>query len=402
MHIFLMQLTTSQPTPDYGKIASEMRALGHIVWIGGPNEAGDLDWHDGQGIVASLPDFSPDPATQLFARTSSKRDRLRRLRHFIREVHPDIVQMDNHSFYRLLPLNMPRDIQFILDMRQINEQYGTNLCTRFKAVLNNKSRNVFSRYVFDRTTFLHEAGAQKVLGKDWKQWASVVPMGVDPQFLDAEQKRNDGVTGNGNVEFIYIGRLSQRRQLECIMKAAAQVRQKTSNFKVVFMGYDVSEGFYTDYINRLNLGDIVTIRPPIPYEEVPEAVLNCDVALAYVPELPVDWKYHPTLKILEYRALGMPVIATDFFPNQELIDDGVNGLLVQNNAGHIAQAMLRFIEEPDFLARVRHEAKARREGLTWDHVTAQYLDLYTDLLTNSESLSIDINNKFNEIDSPSQ
>ncbi|MFO7661129.1 MAG: glycosyltransferase family 4 protein [Chloroflexota bacterium] len=397
-----MQLTTSQPTPDYGKIASEMRALGHIVWIGGPNEAGDLDWHDGQGIVASLPDFSPDPATQLFARTSSKRDRLRRLRHFIREVHPDIVQMDNHSFYRLLPLNMPRDIQFILDMRQINEQYGTNLCTRFKAVLNNKSRNVFSRYVFDRTTFLHEAGAQKVLGKDWKQWACVVPMGVDPQFLDAEQKRNDGVTGNGNVEFIYIGRLSQRRQLECIMKAAAQVRQKTSNFKVVFMGYDVSEGFYTDYINRLNLGDIVTIRPPIPYEEVPEAVLNCDVALAYVPELPVDWKYHPTLKILEYRALGMPVIATDFFPNQELIDDGVNGLLVQNNAGHIAQAMLRFIEEPDFLARVRHEAKARREGLTWDHVTAQYLDLYTDLLTNSESLSIDINSKFNEIDSPSQ
>jgi glycosyltransferase involved in cell wall biosynthesis len=196
--------------------------------------------------------------------------------------------------------------------------------------------------------------------------------------------------------------LTRRRRLERILEAAAQVRQKTGRFRVTFMGYDASEGIYANAINRLDLDDIVSIRPPISYEEVPEAVLNYDVALAYVPELPADWKYHPTLKILEYRALGMPVIASDFLPNQELIDDGVNGLLVQNNADSIAQAMLRFIEEPDFLERARDEAKARREGITWDHVTTQYLDLYTDLLKNSASLSIEINREFKEIDSPFQ
>jgi glycosyltransferase involved in cell wall biosynthesis len=380
MHIFLMQLTTSQPTPDYGKIAAEFRACGHTVWVGGPNEAGDLDWYDGQGIVASLPEFNPVSSTQSQGGTGARIRKLRRVRHFIREVHPDIVQIDTHHFYRFLPLGMPRDIRFILDMRQINELYGTSLYTRFKAALNNKSRNVFSRFVFDRTTFLHQAGAQKVLGQSWHRWASVVPMGVDPQFLMAEQSGDDSVARNGNVEFIYIGRLTRRRRLELILEAAAQVRRKTDHFRVAFMGYDASDGVYADYINRLNLDDIVTIRPPIPYEEVPAAVLSYDVALAYVPELPADWKYHPTLKILEYRALGMPIIATDFLPNQELIEDGVNGLLVRNNASSIARAMLRYIEEPDFLAHARMEAKSRREGMTWDRVATQYLDLYSELL----------------------
>jgi glycosyltransferase involved in cell wall biosynthesis len=178
------------------------------------------------------------------------------------------------------------------------------------------------------------------------------------------------------VSFIYIGRLTRRRRLERILDAAALVRQETERFRVVFMGYDASDGAYADHIARLGLGDVVTIRPPVPYETVPREVLAHDVALAYVPELPADWMYHPTLKVLEYRALGLPIIATDFRPNRELIDEGVNGLLVENTPQSIAAAMLRFVANPAFLAQSRAAAAARREGLTWDVVAAQYERLY--------------------------
>ena len=120
----------------------------------------------------------------------------------------------------------------------------------------------------------------------------------------------------------------------------------------------------------------MSIRPPIPYEQVPAAVLTHDVALAYVPELPADWMYHPTLKVLEYRALGLPIIATDFRPNREVVEDGANGLLIDNTPESIAAAMLRYICDSDFLAHSRATAAARREGLTWDAVATQYLTLY--------------------------
>ena len=142
------------------------------------------------------------------------------------------------------------------------------------------------------------------------------------------------------------------------------------------MGYDASEGYYAAAIRRLGLEERVSILPPIPYEQVPAAVLGYDVALAYVPELPADWMYHPTLKVLEYRALGLPIIATDFQPNRELIEDGANGLLIANTPQSIAAAMLRFVCEPGFLAHSRAVAEARREGLTWDVVATRYLALY--------------------------
>jgi glycosyltransferase involved in cell wall biosynthesis len=277
-------------------------------------------------------------------------------------------------------LAAPRRARYILDVRQINEQHGTGLLGRARAAWGNRARGFYSRRLFDHTTFLHAAGAQQVLGDDWRRWATIVPMGVDPQFLAAEPPPVPAVDRARPVSFIYIGRLTRRRRLERILAAAALVRRQTEGFRVVFMGHDASDGYYADTIRRLELGDRVSIRPPIPYEQVPAAVLAHDVALAYVPELPADWMYHPTLKVLEYRALGLPIIATDFRPNRELVEDGANGLLIENTPESISAAMLRYICDPTFLAHSRAAAASRREGLTWDVVATQYLSLYERLV----------------------
>ena len=373
MHILLAQFYSSQPTPDYDKFAAEMRALGHTVWVGTPNAAGDVVWRDGQGDVATTA-AGRSALPRPLARRLAKLRLFRRVRRFVAQTAPDIVQVNAFDLFRFLPLGLPRRTRYLLDVRQINEQHGAGALGRARAALQNKARVLYSRYVFDHTTFLHPAGAQQVLGQDWPRWASVVPMGVDPQFLAAH--RAAAAPAGGPVSFIYIGRLTRRRRLERILEAAALVSRQTDQFRLVFMGYDASEGHYAATIRRLGLEERVSIRPPIPYEQVPAAVLAHDVALAYVPELPADWMYHPTLKVLEYRALGLPIIATDFQPNRELIEDGANGLLIANTPESIAAAMLRYVCEPGFLAHSRAAAEARREGLTWDAVATRYLALY--------------------------
>ena len=379
MHILLAQFYSSQPTPDYDKFAAEMRARGHVVWVGTPNAAGDVEWRDGTAVVGTV-SAGRLPLPRPLARRLAKLDRFRRVRRFIAQTAPDLVQVNAFDLFRFLPLAAPRRARYILDVRQINEQHGTGLFGRAKAAWGNRARGFYSRRLFDHTTFLHAAGAQQVLGSDWPRWATVVPMGVDPQFLAAEPPPSPGADRARPVSFIYIGRLTRRRRLERILAAAALVRRQTESFRVVFMGHDASDGYYADTIGRLELGDRVAIRPPIPYEQVPAAVLAHDVALAYVPELPADWMYHPTLKVLEYRALGLPIIATDFRPNREVVEDGANGLLIENTPDSIAAAMLRYICDPDFLAHSRAIAATRREGLTWDAVATQYLDLYERLV----------------------
>jgi glycosyltransferase involved in cell wall biosynthesis len=128
----------------------------------------------------------------------------------------------------------------------------------------------------------------------------------------------------------------------------------------------------------------VSIKPPVPYQDVPNILAQYDVAFAYVPEYPLDWQYHPTLKVFEYRALGMPIIATDFEPNREVVQDGVNGLLVTNSAENIAQAMRRFISENGFLKQCVENAQAMRQGLLWQDISEMYEQLYQRLLQQKE------------------
>ena len=158
----------------------------------------------------------------------------------------------------------------------------------------------------------------------------------------------------------------------------------SDKFEVVFIGPDKSQGFYHSLVNELGLGSTVKLKPPVQYEDVPKVASGYDVALAYVPNQPADWRYHPTLKVLEYRALAMPIIATDNKPNAEVVEDGVNGLLVQNSVESLGGGMLHFVKKPEFLERCKANAIKMRQGKTWNEIAVMYEQkVYYPLLNNS-------------------
>lgn len=384
MHILFLQFYLPL-LPDYPEIANIMRDQGHDVWIGLPGRGQSIqsiEWHDGKEIVA-VQTSRFDNAQGRVGQRLAYYSLLQRVRRFIRETEPDIVQIDTHDVFRLTPLGMPKKTRFILDMRQINEAYGSGIIGRTTSWLRNKFRLIDSRLTFDRTTFLHEAGAQKVLGDEWRRWATVVPMAASQSFLSAQHSQDyDGLTDRP-VRFIYVGNLMRVRRLERVIEAADLVRRQTDRFCITLLGSNQSDSYYPDLIRQLKLDDLVTIHSPVPHDQVPQAILTHDVALAYVPELPLDWQYHPTLKIIEYRALGIPIIASDFLPNRELVEHGVTGLLVQNSAASLADAMLRYINDRAFLKNNYENARNSRQGATWPDVTRQYIDLYQQLLGNS-------------------
>lgn len=390
MRIAFLQLYSSQPTPDYRKLASELRSRGHTVWVGTPNESGDLVWCGGDDVVfvqrgpARVPDrLSRLPLAAPVWRRVLFLGFMLRLRRFLWKEQPDIVHVNPASvlWLSLLPLFKPRQMRFVIDFRQVGQLGSTDWIGKLRGCLANWQRQACSKFIYDRACFLHPAGAKVTLGEDWHRWGSVVPMGVDPLFLTFE--RGDlSVRSNGySVRFLYVGRLSKVRRLERILFAAERMLAVTNEFEVVFIGPDAAGGFYQNLVNELKLDSVVAIERPVPYEDVPKVASGCDVALAYVPNRPADWQYHPTLKVLEYRALGMPILASDNQPNREIVQDGVNGLLVTNSAESLAQAMLRFVRDPRFLAACDRNAQTMRQGTIWSEVAKMYEEeVYQELL----------------------
>lgn len=391
MHIVLLHFYSQRPNPIYQQIAEALRRRGHRVWVGVPDQNDDLVWYDGEQAVARL--AGPNQHSGFLALPGlpgALRNRLSRLafilrlRRFLRSRGPDVVQINPASMHWiwLFPLAMPRATRFILDWRQVGQRGGQGVVRTTKAYLTNLWRRIYTRS-YDFSCFLHEAGAEKVLGNGWQRRGRIVPLAVDRQFLQVESPvpvtmsaRGIGATTVEPLRFLYIGSLSRVRRLERLIEAAGLLAAEGLTFQLDLVGPDNADGYYQQLIEAQGLQDHVAVLPPVPYAAVPETVLRYDVALAYVPEYPADWQYHPTVKVLEYRAVGVPIIASDFAPNREVVQRDVNGLLVGNEPAALAAGMQKFICDPAFFLRCKENAQQMRQGTTWREVAELYETVY--------------------------
>ena len=76
-------------------------------------------------------------------------------------------------------------------------------------------------------------------------------------------------------------------------------------------------------------------------------ILNRAAVLVYAPRLEPFG-----LAPLEANACGLPVVGVSEGGIRETILDGVNGLMVDDDAGAIARAVDRILSDPDYAARL--------------------------------------------------
>lgn len=393
MHILLYHFYSRTPNPVYQEIAANLRQLGHTVWLGSRNQEDNLAWHDGEEVVAVV------PGPYVKGSTTSKLSKLganlrnvsymMRLAKFIKEVAPDIFQANVNNLGWLLPLMKKGNTYYLYDIRQINEAVNRSLKQRILEKRTVWTMKLCARYLYDHTFFCHAEAAKKILGAQWSERSSVIPVGIDQQFLDVDLESavdvEDRCRDTANVEladeddakvrFIYVGTLSRLRNLDKLIHAAHAVAAKSQDFQLDLVGPDTSNGYYQNLVTELALDKLVHVKPPVAYHEVPQIMSTYDVGLAYVPDRPT-WHYQPTIKVLEYRALGIPIISTDVATHREVVEENKNGLLVADSAVALADGMMRYVGDEAFLHSCQTNAVAMRRGITWLEVARMYATIY--------------------------
>ncbi len=385
MRIVLLHYSPTGANPVYAELASALRLRGHKVYVAWAGDDGALEFVGGDGLekriagIAAVP--KPWSRMPLLATLLARWQLLRfiaRIRQALVDLSPNIVQINPLSMSELVPPLMPGGIHFVLDIRQINEAVNPRLATRLKETTAIFRRKFWAKHVFEKTCFCHAEAAKRILGSDWQKWGAVVPVGVDQAFIDHPANER-GRGKNDPVSFVYVGTLSRLRNLENIMRAAKLLLRHTDKFRIDFIGPDKSNGYYSGVIEELGIESCVMIKPPVAYSEVPSTLVGYDVGLAYTPDRPT-WHYQPTIKVLEYRALGMPIISTDVASHRETVENGVNGLLCGDGPEQIADAMRRFVEDPEFLQQMSCRAHEMRRGRSWLDIADMYVDnVYTGL-----------------------
>jgi glycosyltransferase involved in cell wall biosynthesis len=207
-------------------------------------------------------------------------------------------------------------------------------------------------------------------------WLShVVPLGVPAAFLTAPRRQ----ASSGPIDFIYIGTLATERRLESLLEAAAMVRRTEPCFSLTLAGPDGSSGHYARLARSMGLEALVRFTGALDTVDLAACIQRAHIGLAYIP-LTRIYRHQPSLKALEFRALGIPMIGTATAHNRALIVDNVNGLLTGDSPQELADAMRKAMR-PEWLAPSSERAEAMRAGTTWDEVARQYLETFLTPIT---------------------
>jgi len=128
-------------------------------------------------------------------------------------------------------------------------------------------------------------------------------------------------------------------------------------------------------LEERNLQNIVQFTGAVTSDEVPGLLASMDVGVAPYPNLP-DFYFSP-LKIFEYMAAGLPVVASRVGHLHELVEDGVNGLLFSpGDPAGLAYA-LKYLrqnrEHGEQMGKTGREKVLRKH--TWDVVVQRVFKL---------------------------
>lgn len=194
---------------------------------------------------------------------------------------------------------------------------------------------------------------------------TVVPNGADAAVFmprdPAEARRRLGIPAEGPV-ISYVGKLVPRKGVDTLIEAMGILAARAAGApRLVMAGIGGMREPLEQRAAQLDVADRITWLGKVPHDDVGWVMSAGDVFV-----LPSLSEGLPTV-VCEAMACGLPVVATAVDGTPEIVDDPATGLLVQpHDAGGLAAALARVLDDPDMARAMGAEALRRSEAeYTW-------------------------------------
>ncbi len=182
---------------------------------------------------------------------------------------------------------------------------------------------------------------------------NMIHNGIDHELFSPEKKNQEGLDTDKPV-VLFSGRFIALKGINILIKAMRQVISETKDVHFAFAGPEANMKWVRMFEHEGIPSNRYSFLGYIPHAEMPEIYSNSSIFV--LPSLIESFPF----SILEAMSSGSAVIASNVGGVPEIIDDGVDGLLVQpGDPGILAKKILFLLDNDSEIKKLSKKAREK-------------------------------------------
>jgi glycosyltransferase involved in cell wall biosynthesis len=215
--------------------------------------------------------------------------------------------------------------------------------------------------------------------------AIVAPSGVELRRFPLSWHGHAAGRSPGPPRAVYVGRLGSWKGIELLIRALPFVPDL--ELDLVGEGEQKDRAELVNLTSHLGVPGRVRIRGSLAHRDVAAVLADSDVAVHALPgDRSVAARDTSPLKLVEYLAVGVPVVASNVASVREIVTDGKTGILVPaGDAKALATALATVIRNRPLSCQLSTAGRAVAEQRSWDARARKLIPFFEDVLRHHHS-----------------
>ncbi|MDP2945009.1 MAG: glycosyltransferase [Atribacterota bacterium] len=320
----------------------------------------------------------------------------------ITEFNPDIVHI-HHPFLlssAAIMYGKKLGIPKILTLHTQYEQYAYYAFPIPERVTQKAIKMIISNlaYKIDCITTPSASMKELIEGYGIKNRIEVIPNAIhlisfreDNELKKTEIKKKYKLKNDDKI-ILFVGRVASEKSIDKIIKALAIIKKRRigkEKLLIVGNGPDMDE--LKQLARTLKVEEDVLFAGAVSYEEIKHYY-----KIAYVFTIASTTETFGIVTI-EALASGVPVLAVKAPGAVDILTDGLDGLLVDNDTEKFADALEKIIREPELREKLSQGALKTSEKYSIDTISERMLNLYREVIEIKKSKTKEKRNVIKDI-----
>jgi glycosyltransferase involved in cell wall biosynthesis len=203
---------------------------------------------------------------------------------------------------------------------------------------------------------------------------TVILNSPDRSIFDKPDGAAKSAVQSGNFLMLYPGSLNWHQGLDIAIRAFAKIAKNQPHAEFHIYGDGPSKAALLDLVKELKMEERIKIPPTRSLKEI--AQIMGTAQLGIVPKRKDNFGNEAfSTKILEFMAVGVPVIVSDTMIDKYYFSDSTVKFFRSGDEADLARCMLEMIENPSDRQRQIENASRFVSTIDWSAKQSEYLDL---------------------------